>query len=247
MEQNSIANWSRLAKNYRGDGDWVGFFDRLLDGVDLTGANVFDVGGGVGLGSTYALCKGAKSATLIEPEADGSQNTMLVRARKLRGDLGFDNKLKIESVTFQDFSGADAPFDVAILEASINHLDEDAVIKMEKGNEEWQRYTEIANKMASLLSPGATIMMSDCARRNFFGDIGMRNPMVPTIEWDKHQQPKIWAKLFAEAGFSQPKINWGLHSTLGAVGRTLLDNPLAFYFLSSYFILTMRYEGPRSS
>lgn len=238
-----LKKWAELAETYRGPTNWIHFYDRLLDGIDLAGKRILDVGGGVGVASNYALVKGARSATLLEPEAAGSRSAMLERARKFRGDLGFEKKLTILPTTLQDFDWKGVPFDIAILEASVNHLDEDAVTDMHVNAASWSRYVEIVGKLASLLEPGATIVVSDCARRNFFGDLGLRNPMTPTISWDKHQQPRTWIRLFGECGFAEPEVTWGIHSTLGALGKALLGNGFAFYFLSSYFILTMKYAG----
>ena len=239
----ALKRWSGLAEKYRGTTDWCHFYHRLFDGVDFTGNAILDVGGGVGLAATYALMHGASRATLLEPEDAGSRGSVLDKARNLRADLELEDRLTLLPDTFQDFDGEGAPFDVAILEASVNHLDEEAVETLHQGGESLHRYREISDKLASLLSPGAILVVSDCARRNFFGDLGLRNPLVPTISWEKHQQPAVWIQLFHESGFADPKVRWGIHSTLGPVGRALLGNQIAFYFLSSYFILTMRHPG----
>lgn len=233
--------WLELAKKYRGPGRWDRFYERLLGDIDLQGKSVLDIGGGVGLAATYALTRGARRATLLEPEAAGSRNLFTERADIIRAELAFEDCLDIRTATLQDFDGTGSPFDIAILEASINHLDEEAVMSLLNDNAALARYNAIFSKLASLLRPDAHIVISDCARRNFFGDFRLRNPFVPTIEWQKHQQPKTWIKLLRKHGFDNARVHWGVHSTLGLSGRLLLDNAFAFYFLSSYFILTMRY------
>ena len=243
VSQVDLEHWSRLAAKYRAPMSWRLYYARLLQGIDLSDRTILDIGGGVGLASTYALAHGAQRATLLEPEAAGSRNRQLDYARRMRDELNLGDRFEIRSDTLQAFDGRGAPFDVAVLEASINHLDEDAVISMLESEASRARYREIIGKMASLLRPGATIVISDCARHNFFGDLGLRNPLVPSIDWKKHQQPKTWIKLLETCGFSSATVHWGIHSTLGPWGRRLLGNAFVFYFLSSYFILTMRYDG----
>lgn len=244
-KQSELGRWAELGETYRGASNWLKFYERLLENVDFKGKSVLDIGGGIGLASTYALLNGAEMAVLLEPEEAGSRRDVLVRAEKLRSALGLQDKLQIEPLTFQAFDAPRYSFDVVILEASINHLDEDAVEKLHQGGEALKRYQAIVGKLADMLRPGAVVVISDCARRNFFGDLGLRNPLAPTINWEKHQQPATWKKLFIPYGFSKAKVGWGIHSTLGPVGKAFLDNKIAFYFLSSYFILTMHYQPIR--
>ncbi len=242
MSDIDLERWSQLAAKYRAPMNWRLFYTRLLDGIDFKGKTVLDIGGGVGLAATYALAHGANEAVLLEPEAAGSQNKQLARARSLRDDLSLGDRFDIRPDTLQEFDGSGAPFDVIIMEASINHLDEDAVITLLTSDASQARYRAIGKKLASLLRPGGTIVISDCARHNFFGDIGLRNPFVPSIDWPKHQQPSTWVKLFEPCGFSSPRVRWGIHATLGPLGRFFLGNAFVFYFLSSYFILSLRYQ-----
>lgn len=243
MSDIDLEHWSQLAAKHRAPMNWRLFYARLLEGIDFKGKAVLDIGGGVGLAATYALAHGAERATLLEPEAAGSQNRQLIRARSIRQELGLTDRLTIEPCTLQEFDCDGGSFDVAILEASINHLDEDAVVSLLESEAARERYRAIITKLGLLLRPGSNIVISDCARHNFFGDLGLRNPLVPSIDWQKHQQPKTWIRLFESCGFSTPTVRWGIHNTLGPLGRRLLGNAVAFYFISSYFILTMRYDG----
>jgi hypothetical protein len=59
------------------------------------------------------------------------------------------------------------------------------------------------------------------------------------IEWHKHQSPKLWARLLAQAGFANPIIRWNSFYTLRSGGRLLLGNRVAAYCLTSVFCLTM--------
>jgi SAM-dependent methyltransferase len=243
----SLESWSQAAAEQRGASArrMVSFYNRLFEGTDLPGKSILDIGGGIGLAATYALAKGASRATLLEPEGAGSRR-VLARAHRLRAALGLDDRLTIRPDSLQEYRGEGGPFDVAILEASINHIDEEAVVSLPHREAARNRYHAIIEKIASLLNPGASVVVSDCARRNFFGDLGLRNPLAPSIQWHKHQQPATWIALFRNCGFGNPKVRWGMHTTLGAPSRILLGNAVVFYFLSSYFILTMHYAGSRN-
>ena len=40
------------------------------------------------------------------------------------------------------------------------------------------------------------------------GELGLRNPFVPTIEWHKHQSPNTWIRLFEDFGFKKQSLSW---------------------------------------
>ena len=60
--------------------------DTFFKGIDLQNKCILDVGGGNGLFSFYAACRGAKKVVCLEPEVDGSVAGMI------------DNFLKIKSL-----------------------------------------------------------------------------------------------------------------------------------------------------
>ena len=80
----------------------------------------------------------------------------------------------------------------------------------------------------------------DGGRRNLWNDIRVKNPIVPTIEWQKHQSPELWARLLTCAGFASPVIRRNSLSTLRTFGRLRFGNRVAAYCLTSSFCLTMQ-------
>jgi len=88
------------------------------------------------------------------------------------------------------------------------------------------------------MKPGAKLIIMDAGRRNFFGDLGMRNTMSPNIEWFKHRQPEYWAQLLADSGFEQPQIRWSSGKLLRYVGIGTLPQALS-YFGQSIFRLEL--------
>ena len=240
MDTSSLFDvWKIRANHYRGAYAWDRFYERFFDGVDLADKEILDIGGGVGLASTYAIVKGASKAVLLEPESDGSSANMLDRAHALAQDLGCESRVVALNSTFQDFVAGSRMFDIIVLEASINHLNEHAVQRLDFDSEAEDEYLLLVAKMYEMLRPGGVVILSDCGKRNFFGDFGLKNPFTPTIEWQKHQQPRTWADLFSKMNFSRLSLKWGVHASLGKIGQIFLGNRVVFYFISSYFILTM--------
>ncbi|MBI9074123.1 MAG: methyltransferase domain-containing protein [Desulfatibacillum sp.] len=212
---------------------------RLFSTIDFNDKRVLDIGGGSGLYSFYAACQGAGQVVCIEPEADGSTVGVTERFHTLRTLLNLENIVH-RPVTLQDFETQGETFDVIILYDSINHLNEDACIRLLEDRPSWTIYKDLCAKIFALASPGAAIMVCDCSRHNFFGKLKIRNPFVPTIEWHKHQTPRVWIKLLTEAGFRQPRVKWLSLNTLGSLGDKLLGNPLMAYFMTSHFQLLMK-------
>jgi hypothetical protein len=212
--------------------------DALFRGVDFNNKAVLDIGGGEGLLSFYAAAKGARNVVCLEPEADGSSPGVLQKIDRLRRVLGRPN-VEFKAVTFQAFDPGGERFDVIVLHSSINHLDEAACITLLSEPNSKAAYREVFAKMFSLSNKGAKLVICDCSRYNFFALLGVRNPFVPTIEWHKHQSPRVWAELLAEVGFVNPRITWRSFNRLGSFGRLLLANKFASYFLESSFCLRM--------
>jgi len=90
------------------------------------------------------------------------------------------------------------------------------------------------------IAPGAHLIVTDCDRRNVFARIGARNPLCPTIEWEKHQSPFLWSKLLGDVGFEAPRVRWAALNTLRGPGQLLLGHRLGSYMLTSAFLLRMR-------
>jgi SAM-dependent methyltransferase len=210
----------------------------LFDGVDFGDALVLDIGAGDGASSFYAACAGARSVVSLEPEAAGSSSGMISSFGDARDRIGADN-VELRAETLQDFDPGDCRFDVLISIASINHLDEDACIRLQEDEGARRTYLETFAKLADMASDGAKLVVADCARRNALGDLGIRNPIVPTIEWQKHQQPRFWAGLLEQEGFRNPRIRWSTLNTLRRPGRMLLGNRVAAYLTTSGFCMTM--------
>jgi hypothetical protein len=216
------------------------YFNILFKNISFDKKTMIDIGGGAGLFSFYAASMGAKSVICIEPEAAGSKQGLIEKFKKLQSDLKTGDQVKLETTTFQDFNSRDKKFDIILLHNSINHLDEEACIKLKYDSHAIEIYKTIFRKLGDLAGKGATLIIADCSRYNFFALFNLKNPFAPTIEWHKHQSPKYWARLLSDAGFCNPDIRWNIfNQRLRFMGKLPFVGKFASYFRRSHFCLTM--------
>ena len=227
-----------IEENGRSPGN-VRFHSRFLfDGVELRGARFLDVGAGDGTWSLYAAAAGAARVVALEPEGAGS--TAGVRDDFAAGveRLGV-GQVTLVPTTLQDYEPGDERFDVLLLNSAINHLDEEACMRLHHDAAARELYLGLLAKLAGLAAPGAALVGVDCSRRNLFARFG-KNPLTPTIEWEKHQTPELWAGLLSQVGFEHPRIRWHSFNTLRRPGALLLGNRVGAYLTTSVFCLSMQ-------
>jgi len=216
------------------------YLDALFDGVDLDAAAVLDIGGGSGVFSFSAAARGASKVVCVEPESEGSTGGPHRQFQRVAARLGWGGRVTLEPKTFQEFDPGPGRFDVVLLHDSINHLDEPASIGLLDSEANREIYRVLFRKIATLMSPGGTLIACDCSRKNFFPMVGLKNPLMPMIEWHTHQEPQTWASLLADAGFRDPAIRWSSFNRLYALGKALTANRAVAFFLQSHFRLVMR-------
>jgi SAM-dependent methyltransferase len=223
---------------YPSKGNLLFHLDTIFKGIDFRNKRFLDIGGGYGIHSFYAGCKGAKEVLCIEPEFEGSSSKTIEKYRYLNNILKLKN-VRLETKTIQDFEPSDTKFDIILLHNSINHLNEYACINLLKEDSSKSIYISIFSKISLLSNNGAKIIICDCSRYNFYAMLKIINPFVRTIEWHKHQSPETWISLLKEVGFIKPKIKWTSFNTLRFVGRIFIGNRIMSYFLNSHFCLRM--------
>ena len=209
--------------------------ESLFRGIDFTGKRVLDIGGGDGVYSFYAAAMGARDVVCLEPEAAGSIGGELSMFDRLRAEMP-ELPVTLVRRTVADFRDEEG-FDVVAMIASINHLDEHACTRLPHDRAAREAYLKAFSHIAALTRPGGRVVIADATRYNFFAMLGMKNPLCPTIEWDKHQPPAVWAELLREAGFANPRVSWEPLYSLGSTVQVLLSNQVAAWFLQSCFLL----------
>ena len=200
---------------------------------------MLDIGCGAGLCSFYAACSGAAKVISLEPEEAGSTAGVTSKYQKLANSLNLD-QVTLQGITLQEFDPGGQKFDIIILDDSVNHLDEDACINLHRDPAAEESYTKIFRQIYDMAADGAVLIITDASRYNIFPLFGLKNPMVPTIDWTVHQSPTLWTRLLSNAGFSNPTVRWRSLNRFGPIGERLLGNKVASFFLWSRFCLTMR-------
>lgn len=211
----------------------------LYSDIDLNGVRLLDIGGGSGVFSLYAAASGAARVLCLEPEAAGSLKGKREKFAQVAQDSGITG-VEMRPDTLQEFDPGDERFDVVLLHASINHLDEDACIRLRRDQAAREVYRKLFATMAELIAPGGHLLMTDCTPHNLWPALGLKNPMAPWIEWHKHQPPEVWRDLGEEVGLRHCCLRWSSLNTLGAAGRVLLGNRLGAYLTIGAFRLHMR-------
>lgn len=210
----------------------------LFKGIDFSDKKILDIGGGTGIMSFYSAFRGAKQVFCLEPECNGSSPGVSEEFQKLKKIFQLSN-VELVTQTIQELKPGSETFDIILLHNSINHIDETACTNLLKGPKWVDVYQTIFSKIFLLSNKGAKIIICDCSKYNFFNFIKIRNPIVPTIEWYKHQAPETWANLLTNVGFVKPRIRWSSFNTLRYFGKIFTANKLMAFFLASHFCLTM--------
>jgi SAM-dependent methyltransferase len=196
--------------------------------------NFLDIGCGSGILTYWAALHDA-TVTSLEPEFDGSTKGIQEKFIQFGHELEIpSNKVIFRKCTFQNFNSTEK-YDYVLLDNSINHLDESAIVSISTNAESLQVYLDILKKIYLMLHSGGKLIFTDCSPQNFFNQINLKSPIMPTIEWHKHQRPEFWKKQLLLIGFSNVKIHWSSPNILGSLGQKILGNRFFSYFIFSHF------------
>src|ERR1041385_6839302 len=218
--------------------DFARFARQLFRDIDFRDKTMLEIGCGKGMLCLWAALHGAETVGL-EPMAEGCYDSSECHKvfRLMADKLGLQQATILRH-TVQGFQGPKDYFDVVLSVASINHLDEKSCIALLESQEAARDYQTVSRTIAAMMRPRGKLIIMDAARHNIFGDLGVRSPLTPNIEWFKHQQPEFWAELLSGCGFGDPHITWASGKLLRYARMTSIPKVLS-YFGQSVFRLEM--------
>lgn len=214
----------------------------LFREVELEGRTLLDIGGGNGLFGFYAALRGARRVIVMEPESDGSSAGVIRGFQALKRLLGDPDNIVHTPTLLGDYDRANGCADVILMHNSINHIDERACIELADDEAARRTYLDFFALLDEVSAPDGDLIVCDCARRNLFGDLGLTNPFARTIEWEKHQSPRLWSEVLERRGFRHASLTWTSPNAFGELGRPL-RNALGSYLTLSHFCLKMKHVG----
>jgi 2-polyprenyl-3-methyl-5-hydroxy-6-metoxy-1,4-benzoquinol methylase len=231
--QHDELNRAALALGYPSIKRYVTRAKHLFDGVDLDGRSVLDVGCGPGAWTIWSALNGASTVFAIEPESDGSTSGTLASLQQLCSSLGLHGRVVTEATPIAPLYERGSRYDVIVMYNVINHIDESSVALLQHSSTARENYLSELTKIRQLLNPGGRIVVADVSPVNFWRFVKLSPSFIRSIEWHKHQSPKLWTSLLLEAGFLKPRTRWSYAFPL--IRST--SNRVAQFFLSSHFVL----------
>lgn len=214
---------------------------RVFNDVELNGKRVLEIGCGKGLLCIWASIHGASQVLGLEPLEDGSgsfDSSRIYREFKEMSAAADLHNIEMLPLRIQDYAGQEDYFDVVLMIASVNHIDEDGCIHLGESEKARESYISVFRQISRMIKKGGKIILMDCSNKNLFDDIGVVNPMAKTIEWFKHRSPECWAELLSKSGFGEAKISWPSGRYLRYMGINNRNKFLS-YLTDSAFRLEM--------
>lgn len=217
------------------------FKEQIFRDIDLCGKTMLDLGGGNGIASVYAiLIGGCKKSVVVDPYDAGSNPGMLSQFDAMRSLFPSSDSLVLYNGFLKNYKCSDNVFDVVLLHNSINHISERFTETLLLNDEARRFYVQEFEFIRSRLKDQGLLLVSDCSNKNLFGDIGLKSPFAPSIDWRVHQPPNVWAQLLEQSGFKLSRTTWTSRREFGWVGRRLLANALCSYLTTSHFVMEFK-------
>jgi len=217
------------------------FRDQIFSGVDTENKKLIDIGGGNGLASIWSLMEGnCKEALVVDPLSDGSNSRMFEQFQKMKTASGVGERLQFLDGTLEDLNSEGNNFDIALMHNSINHINEEMTPMLTFSEKARNAFLKEFRSIRSLMADNGILIISDCSNRNFFGDMGIKNPIAPTINWTVHQSPHVWSSLIEASGYKCLKTTWTTRRELGRFGHAILGNKVGAYLTNSHFSLAFK-------
>ena len=234
-----------VARVYDTDPHWLAVrVEDLFGRSDFTGLRVLEVGAGRGLYACALAALGAREVVALEPDLDGSRGGSAAVFEANAARLGLGN-LRLLRCTLDAFRADAESFDLILLYAVVNHLDETHVQTLDRSPESRARFHAILGPLREWLRPGGELVLFDAARHHALEGLvraGLlrRHPLAPTIEWHKHQDPEVWVRLLLDLGFTSVDSHGAAFSRHDWVRRMFGGRKWASALVSPSFIVRAR-------
>lgn len=214
------------------------FKNYIFKGVNLKNKSLMDFGGGNGIASFFAVHSDEScNCTIVDPFDEGSNSQMSNQYNQLSrfysGSVRLHNDY-IDSLPVGD------KYDLILMHNSINHIGEDIIEDIEINKNHWEKYLERLKPVVMRAKKGANIIVADCSNKNFWNDLGIKNPIASSIEWNIHQPPRVWKRMFEELGCTHINTKWTTRREFLTPGNILLANKFFSYFMESHFVSTYK-------
>lgn len=196
----------------------------LFKGISLEGIRMLDVGCGSGTLALWAAIHNAEFVLGIEPETEGSTSGTLQEFQNIIDTLNLNDRVEAKNIFMQNLPQPEKSFDIIMMYNVINHIDEDAVQILHFDPKAQSTYQQLLTPLHDLLAPDGWLIIADCGRKNFWNTLGKNSPLAPSIEWEKHQQPKTWIKLFNQIGFRLHDVRCRISIPLESFPPTALSS-----------------------
>ena len=237
-KHSSIKKFKKLIVNYglyKAEKKFMFRANQVFGEIDLRNKSLLEIGCGDGVYSIWAKLSGAKHVIGLEPELDGNISGSSMIFKRLINELDLDD---IECIpqTIEEFNHNGMKFDIVLSNMSINHLDEDACMRLDTDLDAQEKYLAIFNKIKSIMNHNGKLIILDNSDKNFFKLFNRSSPFCRGVDWRKHQSPKVWVKLLKQADFSDPKISW---PSRYFYLKNLYCPKLISFFLDSFFRIEM--------
>lgn len=220
-------------------------YERIFASTTIKGKNILEIGAGRGILGCMLSLAGSSSVTALEPEAAGADQEVLEKFYQNIKACSLNNVDPIQK-TLQEYRLPQNFYDIVVSVDSVNHWDEQACINLHRSENDRRVYIEMFQKILRSLTDKGQLLTSEIGKWNLFSwssnHLGITNPLCPSIEWFNHQQPRLWAQLMRQAGFSQVRWKWLFPAIFCRSDRVLFDNPLfnnavLTYLATSKFII----------
>ena len=212
--------------------------------VLLTGSTMLEIGSGPGLFCLWAAMHGATRVVGLEPEAEGCSPGSSQIFRDLIKITAVEN-IECVSQRLQDFNPGGERFDVVLSHNSVEHLDEDAVVSLDRAQAARDVYIGLFRKVGAMMRRGGRFIIYNVGRSNLWPHVfNGWSPLAPSIEWHKHHDPIVWRRLLEASGFGDFHVSWQRFYSLRHLGP-IASNSISAFLLTPVFRLKATYLGMR--